>query len=153
MSRAVRRPVHADTELHHIVTWVGGGCGLAGAAGGFFVGYAYTLDQGDPAFAPFTGAFGLVVGVLLGLLSAIAPILVLAAINLQRWAAATALRSVLASAAAAAPAGGVNLVLGASPAWHILCTGVTGVPAAIATLCLDWRMASRSRRAFAGSAV
>ena len=153
MSRLVKRPVHADTELHHIVTWVGGGCGLAGAAGGFFVGYAYTLDQDDPAFAPFAGGFGLVVGVLLGLLSAIAPILVLAVVNLQRWAAATALRAVLAGAAAAAPAGGVNLVLSASPAWHILCTGVTGVPAALATLCLDWRMASRSRRALTRPAL
>lgn len=154
MSHRSSRPVRTATEVDRIVTWVGGGCGAAAAGGGFFVGFAYTLDdQGDPALAPLFGVLGLVVGALLGLLNAIAPIVVLAAVNARRWAAATPLRAVLAGVAAAVPVGAVNLTSDPSPAWLILCTVVTAVPAAIATVCLDWRTTSTSRSALARTAV
>lgn len=147
MNRRLEEPVRTATELGRIVTWLGGVCGSAAAAGGFFVGFAYALDQSDPAVAPVSGVVGLLVGALLGLLNAVAPVVVLMAVNDRRWAAATPLRAVLAGLAAAAPVGAVNLVSGASPAWLMLCAAVTAVPAAVATLCLDWRTRAKARRA------
>ncbi len=137
------------TEVDRIVTWVGGGCGAVAAAGGFFVGFAYTLDQGDPALAPLFGVLGLVVGGLLGLLNAIAPVVVLTAVNARRWAAATPLRAVLAGVAAPVPISAVNLISDPSATWLILRTIVTAVPAAIATVCLDWRTTSALQSALA----
>lgn len=153
MSSKPTRPVRTAAEVDRIVTWVGGGCGAAAAAGGFFVGFAYTLDQGDRALAPLFGVLGLVVGALLGLLNAIAPIVVLAAVNGRRWAAAMPLRAVLAGIAAALPIGVLNLLSDPSSAWLILCTVVTAFPAAIATICLDWRTTSTPRSALAQTAV
>ena len=135
-----RGPVRTKTELDRIVTWVAGGCGAVAAAGGFFVGFVYTLDQGEPAGAPLFGALGLVIGALLGLLNSIAPVAVLAALNGRRWAAATPLRSAFAAVAGAAPICSVNL-LTSDPnlAWLIFCMLATALPAAVATIGLDWR--------------
>jgi hypothetical protein len=143
------RTAPTSADIDRIAGWVGGACGAAAAGLGFFVGFVYTLDQGDPDFALLYGVIGLVIGALLGLLNAFAPVVVLVAVDGQRWAAARPLRALLAAVAAAAPLGVVNLLLTAEPnaIWTVGCAAVTGLPAAVATVGLDRRTAALARGA------
>lgn len=153
MSRRPGQPIRTAATLDRIAIWVGGGCAAAGAAGGFFVGFTYTLDQSDPALAPFSGALGLLVGALLGLLNAIVPVVVLAVVQARPWAAATAVRATLAGVSAAVPVGALTLGSGGSLPWLILCVVVLAAPAFVATLCLDWRTTVISRAKSARAAA
>lgn len=122
--------------------WLAGFCGSAGAAGGCFVGWLYGRDQATAMReVPWYGAAGLGVGVLLGLLVSIGPILALVAVDGRPWASATRC-AVLAAAAASVP---IILVLLATSGFHmssvalVFCAAVTALPAGIATICLNRR--------------
>ena len=116
---------------------------IAGAAGGFAVGWLYGRDQATTTGeVPWYGVIGLVVGVVVGLLVSIGSILVLVVIDGKPWASTTPLRAGLAAAGAAVPILVVVEVISGFSVAHealIFCTLISAVPAGIATALLDRR--------------
>jgi len=123
-----------------MVSWVGGFCGAAGGVAGFFIGYLYGRDQAIVmSNAPWYGLAGLVIGIIIGLLVSIGPVVVLAAFNERRWAQSTPVRALLAAVAAAVPIFGLAWASGATWQILLLCAVVGALPAGIATIGLDRR--------------
>lgn len=121
----------------------------SGAASGVAVGWLYGRDQATTTSeVPWFAAFGLVAGVVLGLLVSIGSILVLVAIDGRPWASAAPLRAGLAAAGAAVPITilvEVTSGFSAAPVALIFCALTSAVPAGIATVLLDRRVAPCAR--------
>lgn len=143
MADSSRWRVRGASDLDAAVVWVGGACTAVGAVAGLVVGWLYGRDDTEvTSDALWYAGVGLVAGAVLGLLVAIGAILVLVVINGRTWATGRPLRAILAAAGAAVP---ITLLLEVMSGFSVgalvltFCVVVAGLPAGIATACLDGR--------------
>ena len=149
-----RGHVRRQADLDDAVLWLCIACAAAGAVGGCFVGWEWGRDEATEATGTselvLASGVGLLVGLVVGLAVGIGAVLVLVALDGRAWASASPLRAVLAAAGAAAPLTSLLFLLSGlevSPSTLTFALTVSALPAALATLAVDRRAATRGRAA------